>query len=227
MPRGKQSKGTCTYCGTEIAKGGVTRHLSACPQRQMAIEEAGRKKAESETLYHLRVQDAGRSEFWLDLEMRGSRTLTDLDSYLRGIWLECCGHLSQFSVGGWGGEGIPKKRRADEVFQQGIELTHIYDFGTSSVTLIRVVGTREGQPTTRRPIALMARNLMPEAQCIECGKPAAWLCMECLIEEGVWGTLCDEHAQSHPHDNYGEPIRLVNSPRLGMCGYVGPAEPPY
>ena len=27
----------------------------------------------------------------------------------------------------------------------------------------------------------------------------------------------------HPHDQYGEPIPLVNSPRLGMCGYDGPA----
>jgi hypothetical protein len=210
-----------------MAKDGITKHLSACPQRRTIIEHAEQKKARSETLYHLRVQDAWRNEFWLDLEMRGSSTLGDLDVYLRGIWLECCGHLSRFSVGGWQGKEMPKKRRADEVFQQGIELTHIYDFGTSSVTLIKVAGTREGKPTTPRPIALMARNLMPEATCTECGQPAAWLCVECLIEEDVWGTLCDEHVQSHPHDNYGEPIRLVNSPRLGMCGYVGPADPPY
>ncbi len=50
---------------------------------------------------------------------------------------------------------------------------------------------------------------------------------ECLIEEDVWGTLCEKHAKTHPHDNYGEPIASVNSSRLGMCGYNGPAEPPY
>jgi hypothetical protein len=228
MPRGKQSKGTCAYCGTEIAKNGVTKHLSACSERQTAIQQAERKKSASETLYHLRVQDASTgSDFWLDLEMRGSKTLKDLDFYLRGIWLECCGHMSQFSIGGWQGEEIPKSRRVDQVFTRGLELTHIYDFGTESVTLIKVVGAREGKPTTARPIALMARNLMPECECIECKQPAAWLCMECLIEEDVWGTLCDQDARSHEHDNYGEPIRLVNSPRLGMCGYEGPAEPPY
>lgn len=227
MPRGKPSKGKCSYCGSEIAEGGVTKHLFACAKRQTIIQQAERKKVERESLYHLRVLDAWRREFWLDLEMRGPRTLKDLDSYLRGIWLECCGHMSRFSVGGWRGKEIPKKRRADEVFKRGIELTHIYDFGTSSETLIKVVGTRESKPTTTRPIALMARNLMPEAKCIECGQQAAWLCMECLIEDDVWGTLCEKHAQSHPHGNYGEPIRLVNSPRLGMCGYEGPAEPPY
>jgi len=68
---------------------------------------------------------------------------------------------------------------------------------------------------------------MPEAKCIECGQTATWLCMECLIEEEKWGTLCNKHAEIHPHANYGEPVRLVNSPRVGMCGYEGPAEPPY
>jgi hypothetical protein len=227
MPRGQQSKGVCAYCQQEIAKNGITKHLAACVQRQTSIEKAARKKTAGETLYHLRVQDAGGGEFWLNLEMRGSSTLDDLDEYLRAIWLECCGHLSQFSVGGWRGNEIPMKRRAEEVFQNGIELTHIYDFGTSSQTLIRVVEMREGKPTTAHSIALMARNLMPASKCLECRKPATMLCLECLIEEDKWGTLCEAHAKKHPHDNYGEPIELVNSPRLGMCGYSGPADPPY
>ena len=83
------------------------------------------------------------------------------------------------------------------------------------------------RPATPRPIALMMRNLMPQCECIECKKPAIWLCMECFIEEGAWRTLCDEHVKTHPTDNYGEPVKLVNSPRLGLCGYDGPAEPPY
>ncbi len=119
------------------------------------------------------------------------------------------------------------RRTADEVFEVGMQLTHIYDFGTSSETLIKVVGKREGKPITSRPIKLLARNIMPAVNCKQCHQPAAWLCQECSVEEAGWGVLCDEHAQTHPHDNYGEPIRLVNSPRLGMCGYDGPAEPPY
>ncbi|MBU2103156.1 MAG: hypothetical protein ABH865_03490 [Candidatus Omnitrophota bacterium] len=227
MSRKKQSKGKCAYCGIEIAGSGMSKHLFACRRRQTVIREAGGKKVRNETLYHLRVQDAWRGEFWLDLEMRGSSTLKDLDEYLRGIWLECCGHMSQFSIGGWRGGEIPKSRRAEDIFNRGTQLTHIYDFGTSSETVIKVAGVREGQPVTAYPIALMARNLTPEAKCEECGRPAAWLCVECLIEEERRGTLCDEHTKSHPHDNYGEPVPLVNSPRMGMCGYTGPAEPPY
>lgn len=227
MRERKQSSGKCSYCGQEVSKAGMTRHLSACLRRQEAIALAEGGSGAGETLYHLRVQDASRSQFWLDLEMRGSAKLTSLDSYLRAIWLECCGHLSEFTIGGWTGQEIAKGRRADQVFGSGVQLTHLYDFGTTSYTLIKMVAQRQGKPATRHAIALMARNLPPEERCIECGKPAAWLCMECLIEHDVWGTLCDEHAATHPHRDYGEPVPLVNSPRVGMCGYSGPAEPPY
>jgi hypothetical protein len=73
----------------------------------------------------------------------------------------------------------------------------------------------------------MARNHMPEQECIECDKPAKWLCMGCLIEDNEWTVLCDEHKEEHEHDDYRDPTPLVNSPRLGMCGYTGPADPPY
>ncbi len=227
MPRGKSSKGTCGFCKAEVPKNGITKHLSACPGRKSVVEKAERRRVSSELLFHLRVQDASQSEFWLDLEMRGTSSLEDLDYYLRGIWLECCGHLSRFSVGGWRGDEISESRKIGEVFKFRTELTHIYDFGTSSETLIKAMGMREGKPINSYPIYLMARNLMPESKCMKCGEPAVWLCMECLIEEERWGTLCGKHAKTHPHDNYGGPLKLVNSPRLGMCGYDGPAAPPY
>ena len=227
MARGKQSRGRCAFCGREMSKGGLARHLSVCSERQRAISAANRKAVGEQRLYHLQVQDAWQPDYWLHLEMNGTATLGNLDHYLRAIWLECCDHLSQFSIGGWRGEEIPKGRRAELVFKPGMELTHIYDFGTSSETVIKVVGVREGKPLSGHPIVLMARNNPPEARCTECGQPASWLCVECLHEFGELGTLCDQHAQLHPHTDYGEPISLVNSPRLGMCGYIGPAEPPY
>ena len=224
MPRRKQSRGKCTYCEGELTKGRMLKHIDTCPQRLQAVGISDGQPGTMESLYHLRVQDAWLSDFWLDLEVRGSATLQELDQYLRAIWLECCGHLSSFSVGR---SEISTKRRVGQVFEPGIELTHIYDFGTSSETLVKAIAVREGRSTTSHPIALMARNRLPEARCIQCGRAASWFCNECLYEEEELGTLCDEHAQGHPHTEYGEPIPLVNSPRLGMCGYDGPAEPPY
>jgi hypothetical protein len=201
--------------------------LSACSGRKEAIHAADQESRKEQILYHLQAQDAWGGDYWLHLEMNGSATLTDLDRYLRAIWLECCGHLSQFSIGGWRGQEIPMRTRVERTFQPGIVLTHIYDFGTSSETLIKAVGMRQGKPLTPHPIALMARNDPPEARCIECGQPASWLCIECLYEWDEPGTLCDQHAQDHPHKDYGAPMPLINSPRVGMCGYDGPAKPPY
>jgi hypothetical protein len=209
-----------------MTKGGLANHLSKCSQRQEAIDAAERTTSVREPLCHLQVQDAWGGVYWLHLEMPGSATLEDLDAYLRAIWLECCGHMSQFSVKPWG-KAIPMQTRVDQAFEPGVQVTHIYDFGTSSETLIRGVKVRKGAALTRHPVVLMARNDPPDVQCMECEQPATWLCVECVYEENEPGTLCDEHVEVHPHEDYGEPLPVVNSPRVGMCGYGGPAEPPY
>jgi hypothetical protein len=227
MGRKKQTRGKCAFCGREMTRGGLVRHLKACDQRAEAIEQANQKPGEARRIYHLQVQDAWEGDYWLHLEMDGDATLEDLDYYLRIIWLECCGHLSRFSIGGWGSDEIPMGMKADRVFRPGLELTHIYDFGTSSETLVRVVDVREGRPLSSHPIFLMARNNPPEILCKECDEPAAWLCMECIYEYDESGLLCEAHAKDHPHDDYGGPLPICNSPRTGMCGYEGPAEPPY
>jgi endogenous inhibitor of DNA gyrase (YacG/DUF329 family) len=228
MAHRKQTRGKCIYCGKEMAKGGISRHLPACAERQKAIAAANSKSGKEQAIYHLRVEDAWGGEYWLNLEMNGTAQLKALDNYLRAIWLECCGHLSQFEIGGaWSGNEVAMSRRADQVFPRAAELIHLYDFGTTSQTKVKVVEVRQGKPTTKHPIALMARNEPPEATCMECDKPAKWLCMECIYEHNEPGALCDEHAETHPHHNYGEPMEIVNSPRVGMCGYDGPAEPPY
>jgi hypothetical protein len=224
MANKKQSRGKCSYCGHEAIKGSMTKHLSLCSKRQEAIAKTESKNSGKEKLFHLRVYDPYLRDFWLDLEMRGSATLKDLDYYLREIWLECCDHLSQF--GNWG-EEIAMSRKVENVFSPGFETIHLYDFGTTSETMIRCVGVREGVPTTKYPIALMSRNNMPAVQCIKCDEEAAWLCTECIYEHESPGTLCDTHAKKHLHKDYGEPFPLVNSPRVGMCGYEGPADPPY
>ena len=227
MPRAKQTKGVCSYCQSETSKGTAFKHIATCPGRQAAVEAAEAKPGTVEPIYYLRVQDAYVKNFWMDLEVRGSAKLKDLDKYLRAIWLECCGHLSQFTAGGFGGRVAGMTRPVGDVFADGSEWVHLYDYGDTSETLVRAVGAREGKPTTKHPVALLVRNAPPELPCMECQNPARWFCRECQIEENKPGTLCDAHRAKHPHEDYGGPVPLVNSPRLGTCGYVGPADPPY
>lgn len=228
MAAKKQTRGECAFCGKETAKGWMTRHVKSCEARAAAIQKADGKKGKAQNIYHLQIEDAYLKDFWLHLEMNGNATMADLDAYLRAIWLECCGHLSEFSFEAWNEEAVvDMETRADKVFAVGTELLHLYDFGTTSETVIKVIDERKGQPLSKHPIFLMSRNQMPETTCLECGRKAEWLCMECLIEEGKMGVFCGEHIEEHPHDEYGDPVELVNSPRVGMCGYDGPAEPPY
>jgi hypothetical protein len=222
-----RSRGKCLYCSREMARSGMARHLASCESRRKVWAELPSASGQETQLLHLQVRDAGSGDYWLNLEIAGSASLDVLDTYLRGIWLECCGHASQFSVGGWRGAPISMSRKMHQVFRTSVELTHIYDFGTETVTLIKAVDQRTGKPTTRRPIALMARNVAPVVECQECSSTATLLCEECRIEHDQPGTFCEEHGAVHPHEEYGELVPIVNSPRVGMCGYSGPAEPPY
>ena len=228
MTRRKQSRGKCGYCGREFAKGGTLRHLTSCARRKEIVAASDRKRGRKIGLTHLRVTDSWSGDFWLDLEMKGSATLRDLDRYLRYVWLECCGHLSMFTTGGWGEDDeISMETRVDRALQPGVQLVHINDFGTSSETLVRSVFMRNGRPTISHSIALMARNNSPEPSCMACEQTAVRICIECVYEDDRNGMLCQNHEATHPHEDYGGPLPVVNSPRMGMCGYDGPAEPPY
>ena len=79
----------CRACGYVGTKASMTRHLATCEKRGAV----GRER----DVFRLRVSGGG--PFWLDIEAAADATLDDLDSFLRGIWLECCGHLSEFSIG--------------------------------------------------------------------------------------------------------------------------------
>jgi hypothetical protein len=221
-----QSRGACAYCTRDLSRSGMTRHLRTCDVRADVVDQAYGRSGRIVPLFHLQARDAWTGRYWLNLEVDGSATMSQLDGYLRAIWLECCGHLSRFSSGGWRGEEIPMSLKVGRVFRPGVELTHIYDFGSETVTLVKAMDAREGTRTTDRPIALMARNAPPELACQRCGTPATRLCMDCT-RTGRDGTLCDRHAGRHRHDGSGDTVQIVNSPRIGVCGYTGPAEPPY
>jgi hypothetical protein len=146
-----------------MTRGGMARHLPTCAKRQELATEAEQTTRQRETLYHLQIQDAYSGYFWLHLEMRGGATLKDLDAYLRAIWLECCGHLSQFTIGLWRYTQIDSdwrepgdramKVKVETIFVPGLEIPCEYDFGTTSHLLIKVVAHRLANPPPAIPSA--------------------------------------------------------------------------
>ena len=231
-----RTSGDCGYCGKEMTTGGLTLHLRSCAARRKVIEQADGGGRSLQDIYHLRVQGRYRREYWLHLEMCGDATLEDLDYYLRTIWLECCGHLSQFKIGGmlYDHPGDFQEFESmdvsvDRLFGVGLALFHEYDFGSTTELAIKVLDRRQGQPTTNHPIALMARNVHQPPPCQVCGEPAQLLCLDCHYQGGdeLAGFVCEDDTAVHEdHEDYGS-MPVVNSPRSGVCGYGGPAEPPW
>jgi len=95
------SKGICSFCNGEIEKAKMTQHLRYCKQRaaEIAAGEASSAKSQKTKLFHIVVEGRYNPQYWMHLEMPASDSLWDLDSFLRDIWLECCGHLSGFKIG--------------------------------------------------------------------------------------------------------------------------------
>jgi hypothetical protein len=48
-----------------------------------------------------RITAVGAPDYWLDVEADAAAALSKLDTFLRDTWVECCGHLSMFSVSGY------------------------------------------------------------------------------------------------------------------------------
>src|SRR2546421_10635595 len=93
------SKGMCTFCQSEFSKSGMTRHLESCEQRA-AMQVESHQKVQKTRAFHLVVEGYRLPMYWMHLEVVAGTTLATLDHFLRGIWLECCGHLSAFTIGG-------------------------------------------------------------------------------------------------------------------------------
>ncbi|AXJ00439.1 hypothetical protein CYPRO_1175 [Cyclonatronum proteinivorum] len=204
----------------------MLKHLDSCKKRALQNKERNATSKPSMNLIQLMAYYPYTSEFWLYLEVKSAATLKDLDFYLRQIWLECCGHLSQFCHGSYYGNKIPMSSKAYKIFEPDTELFYAYDFGSTTELKVKMVGSRNGTPLSNNPVYLLARNNMPDVPCDKCGKPSGWLDLEALYENGEFVTLCDAHNAGKAESDYGE-SQLFNSPRTGTCSYDGPAVPPY
>lgn len=223
------SYGKCFLCGETLAKSAVRRHLAKCVP---AHEKAG--KGRPTRLFHLRVEGRYAPAYWLYLEIPASATLLDLDDFLRAIWLECCDHLSAFTIRNMRYErdtgmvdalwkdifGSPwpiasMKVKLHQVLSVGDRFTHEYDYGTTTELQLKVISERMGFAPKGR-VRLLARNYAPDLRCEVCGRPAEVL----YVYDYPYELYCEEHGL----EKYGEEglLPIVNSPRAGACGYMGP-----
>jgi len=107
--------------------------------------------------------------YWLDVELRGRGTLEDLDRFLRAEWVDCCSHLSSFTISPLTyGQGYGDRSAAVALRRvlpdRGVRFLYEYDFGSTTRLTLRVIGWRQGS-MGREPVRILARNQPPAWQC--------------------------------------------------------------
>lgn len=274
------SKGKCAYCERELSKSAMTSHLKSCKQRAARIETASSTKSRKTELLHLVVEGQYLKMYWMHLEVPVNMTLAELDGFLRDMWLECCGHLSAFTIDGVSYKShldpyddvtdteneasiiesrkqmladllaqitmkhpperaaeimefvqadyteIPRRQIRERsmnaelghVLRRGQKFSYEYDFGSTTYLDLKVVDEREGQRQGRakNAIKVMARNEPPTIPCELCDKAATGIYTNW---EGYEKWLCDKCGKEEHASELWLPV--VNSPRVGVCGYSG------
>lgn len=207
-----KTRGNCAKCSKAFAHAGMARHLAACLGAGPALHVA---------------LDAGPGTWWMHLALSPSASLRDLDQFLRETWLECCGHLSAFDIGParfestldpgedyWGPKPRSMAAKASKVLPPGTTFRHEYDFGSTTELRGRVYG---GVPAGRTKVTLLARNEPILWPCEGCGSVATRICPYC---DGMACDTCPRPCtcrSAWPDES----LPVVNSPRMGVCGYVG------
>jgi hypothetical protein len=204
MEKKEISTGNCFICGAELGKVKMKNHVI----KEHTQTEGG----ESAVLVRAEGMD---KNYWLLLDIEANAVLSDLDSFLRKIWLECCGHMSVFSLHRFDGNEFAMRKKISD-FSTGDKLCYMYDMGSTTELMISIVGETR-RPKQKAKVRLLARNVAPEITC-SCGKPATTLCSECMYDADN-PFLCDGCAETHEHEEMMLPV--TNSPRMGECAYDG------
>lgn len=209
---GQMDKPTCRLCNKKFSDRGLSRHLQSCLPKHM---ETGVKNPKEKT-FHLHVSDTYNRVYFLHLAVAGTTTLNELDAFFRNIWVECCGHLSQFSYGRFG-EEVKMNQSVFRVLNTGDQLYYQYDFGDTTELIVKAMGVYNGISQETEPIRLLVRNVQPDIPCDQCdAAPAEVICTQCQWNGDGW--LCSKCAKDHRCDEEMF-LKVVNSPRTGHCGY--------
>jgi len=224
----KKNEGVCRFCLKTFSGAAMGRHLLACQAKK---EQDARLLAQVKNkypIYHIKI--SSYKYYWIHIELKAATTLRKLDDFLRKIWLECCGHLSMFEINGreyedsrdfdaiaasvWGQKPASLNVSLVKVLDVGDRFDYQYDFGSTTYVEGKVIAARQG--VLPEPVRILARNNPYTFECAECGNQATDFCTEC---EQFFCEQCLNDVELH---ECGEEMALpiVNSPRMGVCGYT-------
>ena len=244
-----KSEGQCLFCSKLYTKAGINRHLQKHLEQKVIGGRPGKsfllkvetKKSWGSTPYFLSLWIDGEAEMddldfflrsiWLECcgHMSSFTNPKNRPQY-GGMWdffeaqeLFEKGKTRAYEKMMEEGKGeVPMSRKAKDVFEEKLTLEYEYDFG--STTALQVTAMSVYPVKADQKIVLLSRNEPLVVMCSACGKkPATQICTVCYYEEE--SQFCDTCAEAHAKqcedfDDYAA-MPVVNSPRMGMCGYEG------
>ena len=217
-----KDEGVCRFCLKTFAGRSMGRHLAACKVKKQKDAEETANTQRTTPIYHVKI--TSHHPYWLHIEMPATAQLIELDNFLRRIWLECCGHLSEFKIndvaylvpeamdGWWDPDANTMDVELQAVLGVKDKFEYQYDFGSTTYLEGQIYAARQG--TLEDGIRILARNSPPEYLCSHCEAEATDVCMEC------WGLYCKTCLADHACGSEMA-LPVVNSPRTGVCGFTG------
>jgi len=232
MNRKPESHGKCIFCNELFASSSMTKHLQSCEKRKQVLHKESAAKRSK--IYGLKIWATYNPAYWLFLEVDHSARFENLDNFLRKTWLECCGHLSAFTIQDIryeletdspdlmakmfsGEESKTMGASLGSVLSNELVFHYEYDFGSTTDLDLKVLWERKGR-LNKKGVTVLSRNEPIGFKCTACGQIAEVVCAECGYEKDA--SYCSSCAAKH---ECGEEMLLpvVNSPRMGVCGYEG------
>lgn len=243
-----KSTGKCIFCGKEFSKQTMSRHLATHLQQKVTESKPGKSfhlKIETaprwgSTPYFLHLWANGKvpihdvddflRAIWLECCGHMSSFTNKAAKKTRGLWhfFEAQTLLSQGKRKEYeelmedaNGE-IPMSKKLKDTLHKDMKIDYQYDFGSTTELLITVVG--EYPVAATKSLVLLSRNEPPDQKCSMCGeKGARVVCTVCISKEDAFfcKTCAKKHAKTcSDFDDYAS-MSVVNSPRMGVCGYEG------
>lgn len=156
----------CAYCSGSFSGTIMARHLQSCKVIHTSSLQSRDKDyillrnndnnnntTQQHIVYLLKVFSTYFPEYWLFIEADGMCKLEDIDYLLREVWLECCGHLSCFTINNQKYE-IQKdpwfssrsmEVKLNKILKPGMIFEYVYDYGSSTELVFKVISSRPGK----------------------------------------------------------------------------------
>ena len=240
---GPLSQGTCSLCEDMVNDLTASGHLIECIARQNLPNGSGTDPTGHDQSLHLWVHD-GSGLYWMELAVRADTTLRQLDEFLRGMWLECCSHLSEFTIQGTRYSNLAPHPddpnaaaiRADywmeddeehtdiavaDVMPMGALVSYEYDYGSTTELFLENLGRHGDLVGLLRPRQpwhgdriAVLARNEPDEECVACEEPARWRLLASEYEAREPIPFCDECRPEAGHYQL-----VLNSPREGTDCY--------